>query len=69
MIEKDSKEFFKQLTIIIQCKEKVLNNFKSRLFAIKSFTKIATREPTPDVATEPTPGVATEPTKTKRSKN
>ena len=45
-------------------REKVLSNFKSRLFPIKNLHKIPTHVPTPEIATEP----ATEPTKHKKSK-
>ena len=61
--------------------EKVLNSFKSRLFAIRGLDKIPTRgptpekaaepaaEPTPKVATEPTPKSATEPLPTEHKKS
>ena len=42
--------------------ERVLNNFKSRLFPIRNLDKILTREPTSQVAIEPTPEVAIETT-------
>ena len=34
--------------------EKKFKSFKSRVFSIKNLVKIATREPTPELATEPT---------------
>ena len=52
--------FFKYLGLLFSAKEKVLNNFRIRIFPIK----IPTLDPTPEVATEP----ATEPTKHKKSK-
>ena len=52
------------LGLSFSAREKVLNNFKSRLFPIKNFDRIPTREPT----LEPTPELATEPNKHKKSK-
>ena len=40
--------------MLSSAREKVLNNFKSRLFPIKILDKILTGEPTPELATEPT---------------
>ena len=57
--------FLNNLVLLFSAREKVLNNFKSRLFVIKNLDKIPTREPTPEkaaeLAAEPTPKVATEP--------
>ena len=44
--------------------KKVLNNFKSRLFPIKSLDKTSIRKP----SREPTPDLATEKTNHKKSK-
>ena len=38
----------------IGAREKVVNNFRSRLFPIKNLDKISTHEPTPEIAPEPT---------------
>ena len=56
-----TKRLLNNLGLLFSTREKVLNNFKSRLFAIKNLYKIPTREPTH----EPTPGPAIEPTKNK----
>ena len=45
------------LALFFGAREKVLNNFKSRLFPIINLGKIPTREPTPEVATEPTKAI------------
>ena len=52
-MEKGTKTLF-------SARETVLNSFKIRLFPIKNFDKVPTREPTPEPATEPE--VAKEPT-------
>ena len=46
--------FQNNLGLFSSAREKVLNNFKSRLFPIKKLHKIRAREPTPELATEPT---------------
>ena len=49
------KNFFKNyLGLLFSAREKVVNNFKSRLFPIKNLDKVPTREPTPEPVTEPT---------------
>ena len=52
--------FLNNLGLLFSATEKVLNNFKSRLFPIKNLDKILTCEPTPEKAAEPTPKVAKE---------
>ena len=54
----DKKTFLNNLGLFVCTREKVLYNFKSRLFPIKDLDKIpkrqTTREPAPELATEPT---------------
>ena len=57
------KSFLNNLGLLFSAREKVLDNFKSRLFPIKNLYKIPTREPATDPAKEPTP------TKHKKSKS
>ena len=40
--------------MFFSAREKVLHNFRSRLFPIENLDKIPTREPTPELVTEPT---------------
>ena len=54
--------------MLLTAREKINDNFKSRLFAIKTLDKIPTREKTPKVAIEQIQEVATNPTKHKKSK-
>ena len=56
--------FSSNLGLLFNAREKVLNNFKSRLFPIKNLDKIPTREPTREL----TPELSIEPTKQKKSK-
>ena len=58
------KSFLNNLGLLFSAREKILNNFKRRLFPIKKLDKIPTHGPT----CEPTPELATEPTKHKKSK-
>ena len=47
------KSFFKKsLGLLFSAREKVLNNFKNRLFPKKNLDKILKREPTPKPVTE-----------------
>ena len=49
------KEFFLNNTrLFFSAREKVINNFKSRLFPVKKVEKLPTCEPTVELATEPT---------------
>ena len=58
------KKYFKNiLGLLFSAREKVLNNFKIRLFPIKNLDKISTPEPAAVPGTEPE--VAKEPTKAK----
>ena len=50
----DKECFLNKLGLLFSAREKVLNNFKTKLFPIKKLDKIPTREPTPELATEPT---------------
>ena len=56
--------FSSNLGLLFNAREKVINNFKSRLFPIRNLDKIPTREPTREL----TPELSTEPTKQKKSK-
>ena len=51
--------------MLLTAREKIIDNFKSRLFAIKTLDKIPTREKTPKVAIEQIQEVATNPTNKK----
>ena len=68
----EKKSFLNNLGLLFSAREKVLNNFKNRLFPIKNLDKIPAREPTPEVQSEQEvatePGVATEPTKATKAK-
>ena len=58
------KEFFiNNLGLLFSAREKLLNNFRNRLFPIKHLDRIPTCEP----SRESTPELATEPTKYKKS--
>ena len=48
------KSFLNSLGLFFSAREKDLNNFKGRLFPIKSLYKVQTPTPTPELATEPT---------------
>ena len=52
------------MRLLFHAREKVLNNFKSRLFPIKNLDKISIRESTP----QPTPELAKKQTNHKNSK-
>ena len=41
--------FFNNFGLLFRAREKVLKNFKIRLFPIKSLDKIATSKPTPEL--------------------
>ena len=59
------KYFLNNLGLFFGAKERVLSNFKSRLFLIKNLDTIPTRETTTEPATEPEVAIElTKPTKT-----
>ena len=68
----EKKCLLNNLGLLFNAREKVLNNYKIRLFSIKNLDKIPTTEPTtkPVVAKElvTEPEVATEPTKATKAK-
>ena len=49
----EKRPFLNNLRLFFSAREKVLNNFKSRLFSIKNLEKYPTRESTTELATEP----------------
>ena len=53
-LKKWKRGFFNNLGLLFSAREKLLNNFKSRLFPIKNLDKISTSEPTPELEIEPT---------------
>ena len=59
--------FLKKLELLFNIREKILDNFKSRLFPIKHLDKIETCQPKPKWATETV--VETKPAKGKKIKN
>ena len=52
--KKSKKVFLNNLGLFFRTREKVLNNFKSRLFSTKNLDNIPTREVTPELAIKPT---------------
>ena len=50
----EKRPFLNNLGLFFSAREKVLNNFKSRLFSIKNLEKYPTRDSTTELATEPT---------------
>ena len=58
----EKKSFLNNLGLLFSAREKVFNNFKSRLFPVKNLDKIPTSEPAAEPAADKTP------TKNKRSK-
>ena len=59
--------FLKNLGLLFNTREKILDNFKSRLFPIKYLDNIPTCQPKPKPATETV--VETKPAKRKKIKN
>ena len=55
-VQKNNRKIFSlnNLGLFFSTREKVLTNFKSRLFPIKKLDKIPTHEPTQELAAEPT---------------